>query len=91
MSGFGTNARRGIIKSIQRGTTSITAGNSSATSTISAVDTSKAELRYLGRVVTSTGGDVSGRLVLTNSTTITATREGTIGTTSLSWEVTEFQ
>lgn len=80
------------IKSIQRGVISITSGTS-ATASITSVDTSKTELRCLG----GDGLDASGfnnmaRIVLTNATTITATVGRTAaGTgTQVSWELTEY-
>ena len=83
-----------IIKDIQRGTISITAGNVTATATITAVDVTKTELRYLGFWTNSatvlTG--IFANIVLTNSTTITATRNGAAaGDAIVSWELTEWQ
>ena len=69
------------IKSIQRGTISVTAG-SSATATITAVNTAKTELRYLGAEVNA------ARIALTNSTTVTATNAG-VATVVVGFEVTE--
>lgn len=82
------------IKAIQRGVISISPGNTSATATITAVDTAKSELRFLG----GSGYDASGtvatvpRIVLTNATTVTATvinAHSTFGL-SASWELTEY-
>lgn len=76
------------IKGIQRGT--IAATTSGVTATITAVNTAKTELRFLG----GSGNDgvsqyaVVPRLVLTNSTTITATTSA--GTATVSWELTEY-
>lgn len=82
------------IKAIQRGTISISTGNTSATATITAVDTAKTELRFLG----GSGYDASGtvatipRIVLTNSTTVTATVFNAVAGVgvSVSWELTEY-
>ncbi len=81
------------IKAIQRGTISISIGNTSATATITAVDTAKTELRFLG----GSGLDVVAyanvpRLVLTNTTTITATVQYAAGPAAniVSWELTEY-
>lgn len=77
-------------KVVQRGTISITPGNTQGTATISAVVTSKSELRHLGQISTSaTISDILAYLVLTNATTITATRQGNSGTTTVSYEITE--
>lgn len=84
----------GGIKSIQRGVITITSGNTTATATITAVDTSKTELRFLGGSGTDGAGAVSNipRVALTNSTTITATTGfATSGSGSfVSWELTEY-
>lgn len=81
------------IKAIQRGVISISPGNTSATATITAVDTAKTELRYLG----GSGLDQNAyaavpRVVLTNTTTITATMQYINGITAtiVSWELTEY-
>ena len=85
---------RGGIKSIQRGTISITTANTSATATISAVNTAKTELRYLGGGNYDANlGAVFARIVLTNSTTITASPSSSStlnGTIIVSWELTEW-
>ena len=80
------------IKSIQRGVSGIASGGSSIAVTISAVNTAKSELRYLG----SGGANANGTPIfttirLTNSTTLTA--ESSNGLTynhSISWELTEY-
>lgn len=79
------------IKSIQRGTITVTSA-SSATATITSVNTAKCELRMLGYGVDSPGDhQYVPRLTLTNSTTITATRNVSDGiSTTVSWELTEF-
>lgn len=89
-----SNQFRGGIKSVQRGIITITAANTSVTATISAVNTAKTELRYLGGGnYDSNLGAVFGRVVLTNSTTITASpsSSGTLnGNVIVSWELTEW-
>ena len=74
------------IKSIQRGTISLSTG--SATVTITAVNTAKTELRHLG--IASGTADLSGfaRITLTNSTTITANTNSVVATV-VNWELTE--
>lgn len=81
------------IKSIQRGTITIpdyTA--SSASVTISAVNTSKAELRYLGGFGQTNDGTTIGlRIALVNSTTIQANYSAGFGYYgTVSWELTEY-
>ena len=70
------------IKSIQRGVIVVP---SPGVATITAVDTTKSVLTHLGMDVTA--GIGPGLLVLTNSTTITATASGTSG--SISWQLVE--
>lgn len=78
------------IKSIQRGVIVLT--GVSGTATITAVNTAKSELRYLG-MKTSSAADMTISLmqvVLTNSTTITATAYVSGGSPMVSWELTEY-
>ena len=80
----------GAIKSIQRGVISMASGGStSGTATLSpSVDTTKTELRVLGCTADTSSLDLA-RAVLTNGTTVTATRPSTTSNTVLSWEITE--
>lgn len=78
-------------KSIQRGVISL-ATTASGTATLSpSVDTSKTRLRFNGWSVTGAALDANmfPTVVLTNSTTVTATRGGSSGTVLVSWEVEE--
>lgn len=66
----------GVLKSVQRGTISVTVAATSGTATITAVDTTKSELGFLG--FTETYGTVSNNIMcsgctLTNATTVTTT------------------
>lgn len=81
----------GGIKSIQRGTISIGSLASSATATITAVNTSKTMLNFLG-CYTSTSSDsiYLPLLTLTNSTTVTASKGATGVSATVSYEVIEF-
>lgn len=74
------------IKSIQRGTISITYPNYTNTASITSVDTSKCILNYCGSDSTSYECYVS----LTNSTTVTASCTPTGLTIIVSYEVIEF-
>ncbi len=81
------------LKAIQRGTVSIASGTQSGTVTITPVDVTKSELRYLGGNGLNSSGSVMyiPRLVLTDSTTITATLgTNSSGTTVVLWELTEW-
>lgn len=81
----------GSIKSIQSGIIAITASNTSATATVSAVNTSKSVLYTLGAGGTSaSAGDVAGYLTLTNSTTVTGFRSSTGGSCAISWQLVEY-
>ena len=80
----------GIIKSIQRGTINLTSA-SSGTATISSVTTSKAVLYFLGYDSNNDYiPDAAVRLSLTNSTTITANKNGSTGIAAVNWQVVEY-
>ncbi len=81
------------IKSIQRGTISLSSGTS-ATATITSVNTAKSIIRFLS-YHTGTSSDLLGtntpRLDLSSATTVRATIATTAGETfTISWEVTEY-
>lgn len=89
---FGARA----IKSIQRGVISLGAGVTTATATITSVNTGKAQLRHLGGTAGAEDGLRAAmvRLVLTNATTVTAVRDSAVNvdgvvTATVSWELTE--
>lgn len=79
----------GVLRSVQRGTISCTGG--SATATISAVNTSKSELSFLGFSDTDTSNNngVVPRLAFTNATTVTASNVVAAQAT-VAYEVAEF-
>ena len=80
----------GGIKSIQRGTLTLPAGNAGGSASISSVDTAKTELRMLGFSTASIGTtDGYPRINLASSTVINATRSGTGADVLISWELTE--
>lgn len=80
----------GGIKSIQRGQTSIGSGASSATATITAVDTNKTELRFLGSYTASPAPIEPVAVYLSSSTSVVCQRLSTPATTiNVSWELTE--
>lgn len=90
MSGITSTIPTGAIKSTQRGTIALTAVASN-TATITAVDTSKSVLRYLGQTsIGSIAAETDVKIVLTNSTTITATRDSASNSATVSWELTEY-
>jgi hypothetical protein len=83
------------IKSIQAGTITINSNTTSNTATISSVSTAKSFVLYGG----NSGGDSSGggnpssdagHVVLTNATTVTATRLGVGNNMILAYTVVEF-
>lgn len=100
MTGAGHSAivsqwkQRGFIKSVQRGTITITTPALSNTATIAAVDTGNARLILLGASNNDTGvhpGSIGIRIAFTNSTTITATKQqDNVDTGVVSFEVIEF-
>jgi len=92
-----TQFASGSIKSIQRGIIAITTPNTgSATATITAVNTAKSSLSYLGQTgyygATATEGISNMRIALTNSTTITASCTSSAALTNLivSYELVEY-
>lgn len=84
----------GGIKSIQRGTVSVStaAGSGTGTATITSVNTSKSVVSFLGFTPGSGfSGVYYGRVELTNATTVTATATGSASATvSVGYEVVEF-
>lgn len=81
------------IKSIQRGLVAFALYDISKTVTISAVNTAKAELRWLGGMATEFGSGmaIGSRVSLTNSTTITVEFNSVPNVSSfVSWELTEY-
>lgn len=83
-----------LIRSVQRGTITIT-GATSATATITAVDVANTRLRWLGSRASITavnGQQYFANLVLTNSTTVTATVVTSPGVNSciVGYEITEY-
>lgn len=83
----------GVVRSVERGTISITNGNATGTDTITAVDTAKTELDHLGFAFTNTGAqntNTQTRITLTNATTVTATRVGTSDAITQSYQVIQW-
>ena len=84
---------RSVIKNIQVGTTSIGASATSATTTITSVDTAKslASLRIAGAYTAATGsGDPPWTVTLTNATTITTTKTTNNNAAVVYWTVVEY-
>jgi len=85
----------GGVKSIQRGTISIS-GNSPATATVTSVNTARSLLTYLGQTGYYSGTGVDGisnvRIALTSATTITATAfiAPNAGAFTVSYELVEY-
>lgn len=86
-----------VVKTIQRGTITMTTTTTSSTGSISAVDESKSVVELLGFSSSSSSDsdvtDLLPRLDLTNSTTVTATRGHNTslnGTLSINFQVTEY-
>jgi len=85
------SGRLGAIASIQRGDIVIPALSLSATATIAAVVLARSALYLLGVSGTAmTTADALARLTLTNTTTITATRESATLAVTVSFMVIEF-
>jgi hypothetical protein len=79
-----------VLDDIQKGTATIAAGSNSTTATITAVDPTKAFLTWTlrGNDANPDNLAVTGRL--SNATTVTFTRAGTVGTVTIEWSVVEF-
>ena len=83
-----------MVKSVQRGITTIENGDSSLDITIAPVNIDKAMVNYLG--FTADSGDTSsdhryrGYVRLVNSTTVRISRGRSDGDYTYSWEVIEF-
>ena len=80
-----------VVKSVQRGTITLTS-TSSTSANISAVNTSKSVLNYLGMTTLMDSTRVLIQLALTNSTTVTAKTNGATETypSTVSFEVIEY-
>lgn len=86
-----TNA---LVRSVQYGSISLGSGVTTNTATITAVSTATATLHYLGQTCNqSTVGSTSNpmTIVLTNSTTVTADRQGSTGTMTVNFCVVNWQ
>ena len=95
MSTFSEIFLAGLRKAKQRGTILVPALTSTATQTISSVDTSKTDLWTLGYTApgaTTNRGQDMLRIELTNSTTITGYRgAGSVGVAMTGgWELVEY-
>ncbi len=74
-----------VIKSIQRGVIT------TATVTVSAVNTSRSKLNFLGIYQgDGSGFNTAGHIALTNATTITKTSPGGLAYSVVSWELIEY-
>lgn len=94
MSSLSTIFTSGGIKSIQRGVTSITNGNSSATATITAVDVSKSTLSYGGCYSNAQASYIDDALAgarLSSSTQVLVQRSGNSNDSTVAWEVIEYE
>lgn len=83
----------GGVKSVQRGVISLTpsAGLGTGTATITAVDTTKSVVMWLGQRHTANDyGNINSRVELTNSTTVTAYVSAAGALTEIGWQVVEF-
>lgn len=81
------------IKSIQRGIITVGSGVQTATATVSAVNTAKSMLTFLGFYTAGVDTTCAPTIALTNSTTITATKyytAGGVASTNVSWELIEW-
>lgn len=84
--------RAAQLTSVQSGTTTIASGTSSATVTITAVTTSHAFVVFSARLGSTIADPVDGQVSgqITNATTLTFARKGTVGNINIKWYVAEF-
>jgi hypothetical protein len=82
-----------VINSIQSGTIVISSGYTSATASITAVVVAKSYVVYQGTTYDSgyTQQNYLASLSLTNTTTVTATRNSSNGTLTVGYTVVEFK
>jgi len=83
----------GVIKSMQRGTISLTGAQQSNTATITSVNTARAMMGFLNsqdQDVSGYGARFKSTTVLTNGTTVTTLRTAAVYTHASSYEVVEF-
>jgi len=80
----------GTIKSVQYGTVTANSGSASGTATITAVNTAKAMLFFLGAENTAADSPTMLRLGLTNSTTVTGYKRTGADATKAGFMVVEF-
>src|SRR5689334_7550838 len=85
-----SDGRAAGLKGVKSGTATIADGASSVTATFSAVDMTKSFLVFSVALdsVNPVDAHISGQL--TNTTTVTFARLGTVGAVSISWYVAEF-
>lgn len=83
-----------LIKSVQTGTITITAGNTSGTATISAVTNNNTATGYLGTTIDTSQNNVNkiSPVLSLSGTTVTATTlSAGLGTQTIAYCITEFQ
>lgn len=83
----------GVVKTMNRGTIALNSGSASNTATVSAVNTNKSLLnfQYFSTDGTTVNQDDAASVcVLTNSTTITASRSATTNNVVVAYELIEF-
>ena len=88
---------RSSIKSIQRGSSTVTIPGNSTAATITSVDTAKSKVSFLGYqfaglALASSDVRSHSSVLLTNSTTVTSSRSANSDNVSniVSWEVIEY-
>lgn len=90
-SNFGVSIipfKTGVMESIQYGTVTIANGASTGTATITSLSAiARAEVAFLGQTTSNSSTDNLAELDLTDATTVTATRRGTTGTTTVGFVV----
>ncbi len=88
--------KSGVLNSsTQQFSITVSAGNSSSTAAISSVATGQSAIFYGGAKVSTSGGvvptELMGKVVLTNATTVTASRSATTASFTVTGTVVEFK
>jgi len=83
------SGRLGPVNSIQRGTIALATAVASGTATITAVVLARSQLRFQGGSYANADDTNFGAIDLTNATTVTYTRTGSTGATTVGYEVVE--
>ena len=78
------------IKSVQRGTLTFAASSTSQSATITAVNTNKAYVNFLGATSTKGADNINARIELASTTSVLGAISSSLGAVTMAFEVIEF-